>query len=217
MVKSDSNTLHPSSNTKQHWSSSVWRRSLKFLFPFQVPGQCVGHLQHLCLETTLRPQRIFSYVNFVIKCVLNGHQLYLLFTMLSEATDASRSRNLIALPDLTLLMRNPQELPHLLGHPYGSSGPQHTVLSATPWKKKKQNKNERRKTSTFSAFLAVCFYISLILCTFGDQKLGFLVGSCCFPGTALSLGGYLSSQAFPFHHPAQDNPDALLWGLSFHG
>lgn len=132
MVKSDSNTLHPSSNTKQHWSSSVWRRSLKFLFPFQVPGQCVGHLQHLCLETTLRPRRIFSYVNFVIKCVLNGHQLYLLFTMLSEATDASRSRNLIALPDLTLLMRNPQELPHLLGHPYGSSGPQHTVLSTTP-------------------------------------------------------------------------------------
>lgn len=42
MVKSDSNTPNPSSHTKQHWGLSVWRRPLKFLFPFQVPGWYVG-------------------------------------------------------------------------------------------------------------------------------------------------------------------------------
>lgn len=107
-----------------------------FCFHFRFLAGMLGkhtHLQHLRLETTLRPQRIFSYKNFVIRCVLNSYQLYLLFMMLSEGTDTLRFSNLVVLPGSAVLIRSPQELPALRQHAYGPSGPQHTVLSATPW------------------------------------------------------------------------------------
>lgn len=124
---------------EDHWN---------FCFHFRFLAGMLGkraHLQHLCLETTLRPQRIFSSKNFVIRSVLNGYQLYLYFMMFLDGTDALRFSSLVALPDSVLLIRSPQKLPGLHRHAYGSSCPQHTVLSATPW--------NTTKTLTFPTFL----------------------------------------------------------------